>query len=98
MGAMSKMQLAEIEPLIEKLITKIDRMETAVDMLLGQQKKPSLPEWANLKQCSEYAGVSYNTLRRSEYIDRRPNGGRSINGVTKYPRAQVIEWARNLGK
>ena len=60
-------------------------------------EKPRLPEWVTLRQACEYAGTSYSTLRRPEYRDRRPSGGRKINGTMRYPRASVEEWARGMG-
>ena len=91
------MDLLELNSIVPHLVEKIEHLEAEVAELKSSQQ-PQLPEWVTLKQACQWSGSSYSSLRRSEYQDRRPRGGRVISGTTKYPRQAVLEWCEELGR
>ena len=81
-------------------VAKIPVLESRIQALeteLEGSREPSLAQWSTLRECCEYAGISYHSLRRGENRDRRPGGASKIRGITKYPKAAVLEWCGKLG-
>ncbi|MBT3271926.1 MAG: hypothetical protein HN368_02130 [Spirochaetales bacterium] len=70
----------------------------ALEEELKTSRKPLLAAWSTLREVCEYSGISYHSLRRPEYVSKRPAGGAKIRGVTRYPKAEVIRWCEEMGK
>jgi len=97
MEARSKVQLTEVEPLIQSLIEKVSTLETKVEELESYQK-PALAAWVTLRQAAEYSGLSYHSIRRPENASKRPAGGVKIRGVMRYPKREVVRWCEEMGR
>ena len=91
------MQVSELEHIIIQLIQEVAAIRADLDGI-RKSLSPRMPEWVSLREACQFAGVSYNSLRRTEYRDRRPGMEAIINGVREYPRKAVVEWATNLGR
>ena len=91
------MELRELERIVPELVSTVRRLGEEVE-LLKRAQKPVLAAWVTLRQAAEYAGVSYHSIRRPENSHRRPDGGRVIRGVTRYPKAAVLDWSSKLGR
>jgi hypothetical protein len=82
-------------------VEKIPVLESRIQALeteLAESQKPHLAEWSTLRECCEYAGISYHSLRRPENSNRRPKGGMLIRGKTMYQKTAVFAWVEALGK
>ena len=91
---------------LEAVATSVPLLEARIEQLevklakLNEAPPDGLPEWVSLKQAAAYAGISYASLRRGENKAMRPGRGQSdgdINGVAKWRRKTVIQWADELG-
>ena len=90
------MQIADALSLIER-IPNLEQRIKCLEVELAEARQSTLAEWVTLREACAYAGQSYNTLRRPEYRDRRPDSGRQIRGRVMYPQQAVIEWSKRLG-
>lgn len=52
-----------IEEDLKRIIERQDRMESKLDLLLGEKKEKKMPKYMTLDEASEYTGMHKSTLR-----------------------------------
>ncbi|MCT4397329.1 helix-turn-helix domain-containing protein [Pediococcus ethanolidurans] len=72
----------QVPPEFEEHI-KEEMLKTAVEAYKLAGKREALPEYMNMKQAGEYAGVSFNTLKKWIAMDLRVSNIAGMQRISK---------------
>lgn len=78
----------QVPPEFEEHI-KEEMLKTAVEAYKLAGKREALPEYMNMKQTAEYAGISFNTLKKWIAMDLRVS---TISGIQRISKKAIDDF------
>ncbi|MCT3034847.1 hypothetical protein [Pediococcus parvulus] len=78
----------QVPPEFEEHI-KREMLDSAVEAYKVAGKREQLPEWLNMKQSGQYAGVSFNTLKKWIAMGLRVS---TIGGVQRISKTAINDF------